>query len=91
MTAKVVDDVGTGVADLAWGIEDAQVIALGEDGAIAAKEAVEAPGDADTEPLHNAGELLRAVGFDDEVEVTALDGPVDDAGAWIAARGDEGA
>jgi hypothetical protein len=91
VTSVVVDDIGAGVADLAWGLEDAQMVTLGEHSALAAEEPVEALGNADTEALHGAGELLGVVGFHDEVEVVALDGPVDDTHARRVAGGDESA
>jgi hypothetical protein len=89
--AVVVDDVGAGVADLARRGEHAQVVALDEDRALAAQQAVEALGDPDAEALEGARELPGAVGFDGEVQVVALDGPVDDAGARAAAGRHEGA
>ncbi len=49
------------------------MVAVGPDGAAAAEDAVHRPGDADREPLDAAHERLPGVGFDEEMDVVALD------------------
>jgi len=87
VAAVVVDDVGTGVSDLGGCRKQAHVVALGEDRALATGQAIEASRHPDREGLHATGERRVAVGLDDEVQVRALDAPIDDAKALAGTRG----
>ena len=86
MTPEVEEHVGAGVADLAGGLQDSQMIALGEYRSRAAGQGVEATGQTDAEALHAPREMLGAVGFHHGVDVIGLQGPVDDTEAITLAR-----
>ena len=62
--AGVVQDVVERGADLAGGAQDGGVVAVGEEGALAAPELVEGLGDADRQALHAARERAAVVGLD---------------------------
>jgi hypothetical protein len=84
--AKVADDIGQTVADLAGGGERAGVVAVAPEGAAAVKGAVGGAGGADGESTEAAAQGRLVVGLDDHVDVIALDREVEKAEVE-AARG----
>jgi hypothetical protein len=88
--SRVVEDVAEGVPDLSGGGEVARVVAVGPDAAGAAGGAVDAPGGADGEAAQARGESRLVVRLDDEVNVVALDGEVDDAEVGAGCGSDGG-
>jgi hypothetical protein len=81
VAASVEHDVRASAADLARRGEDVDVVAIGEDLARAAEDAVERPRDADIEAAHVARESGGAAGLGGEMDVVALNRPVHDGKA----------
>jgi hypothetical protein len=81
MVSVVVEHVVENVADLTRRLEDARVVAVGEDLALSVHDPVELLGDADAQPLHAAGERSSVVRFSHQVNVAGFDVEVGDAEA----------
>ncbi len=86
---RVEQDVAKGVTYLAWSLEAAGVVTLGEQLARALEVAVEATGQSRAERLHGGREVAAGVGLDEEMDVIAQDTVVDDAEGVRVAKRDE--
>jgi hypothetical protein len=91
MDGAVAEDVVDGEADFARPAQEMCVVAVGEDLALAAHELVEGAGHADLEALHGSAELDVVGRLDDEMDVVALDGEMDEAKSETGAPFGEGA
>ena len=81
MFRPVLKDVDEGGADLAWRPQDARVISVSPDRAVAAERAIDGPGQANREALQATHERRVSIGLDDEVEVIGLDAELEKAKA----------
>jgi len=82
----IAQDVADRVGNLSPRLERAGVIAIGKDGAFAARQGIEPLGDADGEALHAPRKRFGAIDFDQQMQVIALNGVMDDAHPKAKAR-----
>ena len=72
-------DVADRVRHLPWRRERARVVPVREHRTAPSRQRIEALRDANGQPLHSAGQALRAFCLDDEMNVISLNRIVDDA------------
>jgi len=87
----VLEDIAERVLDLGGRLQNAQVIAVGENPPFASEDAVDRAGDANGEGVQGARERFAVGRLDDEVEVVALHAEVTEAAAEGLAALVEGA
>jgi hypothetical protein len=81
----VLQNVNQRVANFAWRLESAGVVALGEYGSLSLEREIEAFRESNRKALHSPGEMLLVLGLAQEVDVVVLDAVV--AEAISVARG----
>ena len=78
MLAEIAEDVGESVSHLARRRERSAEPSIGPERALAIQESVDVARDADGDAAEAGGQSSLVARFDDEVEVIALNGEVDD-------------
>ena len=79
MLVGIADNVGDSVTHLARSAKWMNVVAAGRNAALSAQDAVDALGDAHSQPLHRARQFGLVLDFDDQMKVRRLNRKLHDA------------